>query len=73
MLFKIVLKDAKICYDVMQNIFQDSWLYKIHIIWPTQEREREREREINNTINDEHSKLMQFQLEMLVRENLWFL
>ena len=30
-------------------------------------------REINNTINDEHSKLMQFQLEMLVRENLWFL
>ena len=41
MLFKIVLKDAKICYDVMQNIFQDSWLYKIHIIWPTQERERE--------------------------------
>ena len=43
MLFKIVLKDAKICYDVMQNIFQDSWLYKIHIIWPTQERERERE------------------------------
>ena len=44
MLFKIVLKDAKICYDVMQNIFQDSWLYKIHIIWPTQERERERER-----------------------------
>ena len=45
MLFKIVLKDAKICYDVMQNIFQDSWLYKIHIIWPTRERERERERE----------------------------
>ena len=45
MLFKIVLKDAKICYDVMQNIFQDSWLYKIHIIWPTQERERERGRE----------------------------
>ena len=43
--FKIVLKDAKICYDVMQNIFQDSWLYKIHIIWPTQEREREREKE----------------------------
>ena len=48
MLFKIVLKDAKICYDVMQNIFQDSWLYKIHIIWPTQERVRERgKRDVN--------------------------
>ena len=30
-------------------------------------------REINNTINDEHCKLMQFLLEMWVRENMWFL
>ena len=30
-------------------------------------------REINNTINDVHCELMQFLLEMWVRENMWFL
>ena len=51
--------------------------YMISKIREIQKKEGEREKymvgEINNTINDEHSKLMQFQLEMLVRENLWFL